>query len=200
MTTGNRAAQYSRMSHRLEKDVRTPDASSIGLGAGSTWIAGGAMWLAAGLLHADGGWRFYTAAGFWITADVLLLLGLTGLFRTRPHVDSSLGHAALGVALAARVLFVGGEVVSILQGTDENALIPIGAILTAVSMTTYGIVIARRARSMGNGASALLAMGLYPMVVMFPLVAVTGEPSTVLIAGWGIPAALVGWAIRRGRL
>ncbi len=37
-------------------------------------------------------------------------------------------------------------------------------------------------------------MGLYPFVAMFPVLAITGEPSAVLIAGWGVPAALIGVA------
>ncbi len=62
-----------------------------------------------------------------------------------------------------------------------------------MTLTTYGIVVLRRRHS-GAGRWSLLVMGLYPIVAMFPVVAITGEPSTILIAGWGLPAALIGAA------
>jgi hypothetical protein len=44
-------------------------------------------------------------------------------------------------------------------------------------------------------AWAFLAMGLYPFLVMFPVVAATGEPSMLLIGLWGVPAAVIGIAL-----
>jgi len=32
--------------------------------------------------------------------------------------------------------------------------------------------------------------------VMFPVLAITGDPSSVLIALWGLPAAFIGFATR----
>jgi len=37
---------------------------------------------------------------------------------------------------------------------------------------------------------------MYPFVVMFPVLAITGDPSSVLIALWGLPAAFIGFATR----
>lgn len=156
-------------------------------------IAGGLAWTTAGLLHADDGWRFDIAAVVWFAADVALLVGLLGLFVLRPHGNSRLGSAALVLACIARVTFAAGELVSLVDGNDEGPLIPVGALLTAVTLTTYGIVVLRRRHS-GAGRWSLLVMGLYPIVAMFPVVAITGEPSTILIAGWGLPAALIGAA------
>jgi hypothetical protein len=161
---------------------------------GTAWLAGGTLWLAAGLLHADGGWRFDTAAIVWIAADVLRAVGLLGLFVLRPHGSSRAGTAALALALAGRVAFAAGEIFSILDGNDEGPLIPLAAMVTAVSMTVYGTVVLRRDRVTGPGGWSFLVMGLYPFVAMFPVFAITGEPSAVLIAGWGVPAALVGVA------
>jgi len=161
---------------------------------GTAWLAGGTLWVAAGLLHADGGWRFDTAAIVWIAADVLLAVGLLGLFVLRPHGSSRAGAVALALALAGRVAFMAGEIFSIIDGNDEGPLIPLAAMVTAVSMTVYGIVVLRRDRVTGPAGWAFLAMGLYPFVTMFPVFAITGEPSAVLIAGWGVPAALVGVA------
>lgn len=166
---------------------------------GSAWLAGAAFWLVAGLVHTDDGWRYDTAAGLWIAADLLILVGLIGLHQLRPHGDSTLGLVALLAAIAARLAFVGGEVTSVIQGHDDNALIPVGATLTAASLTTYGVVVARRRRWIGPHRFAVLVMGAYPVVAMIPLAAATGEPPTYMIAAWGIPAALVGLACLRLR-
>ena len=166
----------------------------------AAWMAGGLAWAVAGLVHGDDGWRFDTAAVIWIVADVLLLLGLVGLFALRPHGPSRVGATALGLAVLARLAFTAGEVVSILDGNDEGSLIPLGALLTAVAMTVYGIVVLRRSGP-GSGRWSFLVMGVYPFVAMFPVLAITGEPSSLLIAGWGVPAMLVGaaaWAAAGG--
>jgi len=166
----------------------------------TAWIAGGIVWTIAGLLHGDAGWRFDVAALLWLAADLLLLAGLVGLLTLRPHGDSRVGTAALVVALVGRVAFAVGEVVSVIEGNDDGPLIPLGALLSAVALTVYGISVLRRDRS-GAPPWAFLCMGVYPFVAMFPVLAITGEPSAVLIAGWGIPAVLVGLALpsRPGR-
>jgi hypothetical protein len=165
----------------------------------ATWIAGGAAWVAAGLLFAEDGWRFTTASAIWFVSDILLLLALAGLLRLRPHGESAVGSVALWVAIAARVLFAAGEATSLATGNDEGPLIPFGALLTAISLTTYAVVVLRRHQLAGPLRWALLALGLYPFVAMFPALAITGEPNYLLIGLWGIPAVLVGSSIRTGR-
>jgi len=177
--------------------TNTATTTAAGTGAawiGAAWIAGGAAWLIAGLLFADNGWRFDAAALVWFGADVLIAAGIVGLFVLRPHGRSGIGTAALVVAFAARVAFAVGEITSIIDGNDEGPLIPLGALLTAVAMTAYGIVALRRNRLGGPHRWSFLVMGIYPFIAMFPVLAITGEPSYVLIAGWGLPAAFIGIA------
>jgi len=188
--------QHADMTH-IQLDVPAIDQARWRR-TGTAWLVGGALWLIAGLLHSNGGWRFDAAAVVWIVADVLLALGLLGLFALRSHGSSRTGTTALVLALAARVTFAAGEIFSIIDGNDEGPLIPLAALVTAVSMTAYGIVVLRGIRATGLVGWSLLVMGLYPFVAMFPVFVITGEPSAILIAGWGIPAALVGIAtIRR---
>jgi len=175
-------------------------ANSTATRTGAAWIAGGAAWLVAGLLHADNGWRLDTAALLWFGADLLIAAGIVGLLILRPHGQSGIGTAALVVALAARVAFAVGEIVYIIEGNDEGPLIPLGALLTAVAMTAYGIVVLRRHRTGGPHRWAFLLMGIYPFIAMFPVLAITGEPSSVLIAGWGLPAAFIGFATLSRRM
>ena len=90
---------------------------------------------------------------------------------------------ALWVALVARarVRGRGGRVDR--RWARRQPLDPDGACaLTAAAMLTYGTAVVRRRIADGLGRWAPLAMGLYPLVVMFPALAATGEPSSVLIA------------------
>ena len=163
--------------------------------AASAWLGAGALWLAAGLLHDDHGRRFTTASILWIVADILVVVGLVLLLVLRPHGTSRIGTAAIAVAIAGRFAFVAGEVVTLAEGNDETPLIPLAALLTVLSMTAYGVVLLRR--KAGRGSWSYLAVGLFPVVAMFPVVAITGEPSYPLIAMWGIPMALVGVSLAR---
>lgn len=165
----------------------------------TAWIAGGAAWVCAGLLFAGDGWRLTAGSAAWFVSDLLLLVGLFGLRRLRLHGDSRIGSGALVVAIVARLLFAAGEVATIAAGDDEGPLIPLGALLTAISLTTYAITVWRRRSEVGTVAWALLAMGGYPFVAMFPVLAVTGEPNSLLIALWGVPAVLVGFSLRGRR-
>lgn len=153
------------------------------------WLVGGALWLAAGLVFDSEGWRFDLGSVLWLVADLAIALGIVGLMQARPHGASRVGSIALVVALVARVAFAGGEITSLIQGTDESPLIPIGSMLTALSMVAYGVVVVRRNVAVGAGRWAPLTVGLYPFVAMFPVLAATGEPSYLLIGLWGIPMA-----------
>lgn len=164
------------------------------------WIAGAAAWLGAALVGAgaeDGSSRFYTAEGIWVVAHLLLLAGLVGLARTpsRPAARR-LGAVGLGIALVGRIVFLLAEGVSIASGEPAEAVLPIGAMLTAVGMTVLGIAVVRAHRGDGWPRCMPLAMGLYPFLFMFPLVAAGASPD-LSIALWALPAAGVGVAIAR---
>lgn len=178
-----------------------PSASSVpsGPSISAAWIGGGAVWVAAGLIFAGDGWRFTAASVTWFVADLLLLVALVGLHRRRLHGGSKVGSVASSMAMVARGLFAVGEVATIASGHDEGPLIPLGALLTAVALTTYGITVLRRPGGVGPVGWALLATGLYPFVAMFPVLAVTGEPNYLLIALWGVPAMAVGFCLHGGR-
>ncbi len=163
------------------------------------WGAGGATWLIAGLVA--GG----SLEPIWIVADLLLLAAMVRLWMRGPGSPWRPTRAAtvgLGLALAARVAFLAAELVAVVTGDDENVLLPLGAVGTAIGLVVLGAVIARRGQGSGPGMTRLapLVAGVYPFVVMFPVVAATGEPSVVAIAFWGVPMMLVGWALAFERL
>ncbi len=163
---------------------------------GPWWLVGGATWLVAGVL--DGGlhgWRFDGVETLWILADLFLLAGLLKLAKLRPHGDSVLGKLGIGLAIMARLVFIIAEIVSFAQRSDQNALLPLGAVLTAVGMVAFGIAVARNHTWQGIARFGPLAMGLYPFLVMFPLLAANnGNPPQGAIAGWGLIAIAVGAA------
>lgn len=163
----------------------------------AAWVAGGAVWVAAGAVGADlHGWAFTGIEVLWIVADLFLLAGLLGLRPLHPDGGSRLGRWGLNLAIAGRVVFIAAELVSILSRTDENPLLPLGAVLTAVGMVTFGIAVVRARVWRGVPRVAPLLMGIYPFAVMFPLLAASGgKPSTPAIAGWGATAIVLGVAL-----
>lgn len=167
---------------------------------GALWLAGGAAWLAAGLVPSgQHGWRFDAVEALWILADLLLLAGLLGLRRIRPYRDARLGTIGMGIALAGRVVFLAAELTSLAQQSDENVLLPLGALLSALGMLALGIAVARGDVWTGLARFGPLVMGLYPFVVMFPLLAASGgSPPLGAIAGWGVTAAVLGIAVMAG--
>lgn len=159
---------------------------------GALWVAGGLLWLAAGALGSGlHGWRFDAAEALWIISDLLLLGGLLGLRSLHAQGDSRLGAIGMTVALIGRLAFIAAEVVSLAQHSDENALLPIAALLSAAGMLAYGIAVVRAGVWRGPSRFGPLAVGVYPFVVMFPLVAANdGNPSLPAIAIWGLVGAV----------
>lgn len=158
------------------------------------WIAGGALWVSAGLVYAESGWRFRAGSVTWLAADLLVIAGLLGLLRLQPHGSSRGATTALVTALAARVLFATAEVSGLVAGTENETLLPIAGLLTAVSSIAYGTLARGSDRRL---RTASVVMGLYFVVVMVPFPAIAGETNSLAIAGWGIPAVLIGLTVHR---
>ena len=192
MTTGHPRPYGRRMTDTTTTHTRRGGMARSPRPTAYAWIAGGLLWLAAGLVHDGTGPRFELASALWLAADVLIAAGIAGLLVLRPHGASRVAAVALVVAFVARLSFGAGEVASLVQGHDDNAFLPVGALLTALAMTVHGVVLVRRREVAPRVRAAFLAMGLYPLLVMFPVVAATGEPSMVLVALWGLPAVLIG--------
>ncbi|HEX3930117.1 MAG TPA: hypothetical protein VHW64_05405 [Nocardioides sp.] len=153
------------------------------------WIAGGTLWLAAGLVN-DG-----THEAIWLASDTLIAIGIAGLWRANLHSSRRLGVAGLALTTLGRAAFVVAEIVSAINGNDENALLPVGALATAIGMSLFGIAVFRTHTLDALGRFVPLTVGLYPFAAMFPIVIVTGEPSSLAISLWGVPIALLGAAL-----
>lgn len=172
------------MQRQIDKPVDGPSGSATGL----LWITGGSIWLVAGV-------AFDTSEPLWILANLLLLAGLIGLRGLRADGKSRLGTTGMTMAILGRLLFIGAEVLCMAQNTDENALLPLGAVLSALGMVIYGIAVIRQHHWQRLARFGPLVMGLYPFVVMFPLLAASGgDPPIGAIAGWGGAAIILGIA------
>jgi len=165
--------------------------------AGVLCAVGGAGWLANALLAAaisgPNSAAFVITEVLWTIIQLLLLIGVIGLALSGV-VSGWFGGIALGLALLGRVDFVLAEIHSLILGED-SFLLPLGALITAVGMTLVGIAVLRGRRWGGWQRFTPLIVGVYPFVVMFPFIFITGEPSMLAIAGWGLTWCLLGYAM-----
>lgn len=165
--------------------------------AGLLCAIGGAAWLASGLVlsvagQLDGA-AFVASQAAWILVQILLLVGVAGLALSGA-APGWFGGVALGLALLGRVDFVAAEVHSLAIG-EESVLLPLGALITALGMTLVGLAVLRANRWRGWQRYTPLLAGVYPFVAMFPSIFVTGEPSMLAIAIWGLPWLLLGYGL-----
>ena len=78
---------------------------------------------------------------------------------------------------------------------DTRIFLPLGALLTGVGMVTIGIQVIAGKRWRGIGGKLPLIVGLYPFLVMFPLLIIEGHPNLTAIMGWGVPWLLLGFGM-----
>ena len=139
----------------------------------------------------EGTARFTTSLAIWLVAQCLLLAGLVALHREAPAGRRRGGAIGFVMAGAGRVAFVAAEAVSLATGRLAEAIYPLGALLTAIGMVLLGTAIVRERRWTGRLRWAPLALGIYPFILMFPLVAAGVSPD-LTIGLWGLSAIAVG--------
>ena len=164
------------------------------------WMVGGIAWVAtgfAGLGATDGTTAFYRTETAWVVVHLLILVGLVGLVRSGAVGESAWGTKWFGAAIVGRIIFVVGELTALVVGHDDLFLFPVAAVLTGVGMIGGGLAVVRAGRWAGPLRYAPLAMGIYPFVAMFPILAVTGERPDALMSCWGLTMVAVGVAMLR---
>jgi hypothetical protein len=171
--------------------------------AGVACAIGGALWVVVIMAAAVAPEAIHdSVTGFRIweallgLVQALLLVGVVGLAWSGAAGPGWTGRIGLGLALLGRVSFLLGEVRSFAQGSEDELLLPLGALLTGLGMVVAGIAIVRARRWDGWRRAIPLLAGLYPFVAMFPFFAITGEPPIPMIALWGLPWLVLGIALR----
>jgi hypothetical protein len=164
------------------------------------WMVGGIAWVAtgfAGLGATDGTAAFYKTETAWLVVHLLLLVGLVGLFRSGATGELAWGVRGFAVAILGRIIFLMGELAALVVGHDDLFLFPVAAVLTGAGMIGGGLAVVRAGRWEGPLRYAPLAMGAYPFVAMFPVLAVTGERPDAILSCWGLLMIAVGLAMTR---
>ncbi|MEP6625597.1 MAG: hypothetical protein ABJC79_14215 [Acidimicrobiia bacterium] len=159
--------------------------------AGLGWVTNGLL----GLDAADGTTGFYVTEAAWLPVHALVLVGLLGLRRAGVVGESAWGRAGLNLAIAGRVVFLVGEAVAIGLGHDESILFPVAAVSTGIGMLLAGVAVVRAQRWQGWRRLAPLAMGAYPFIFMFPILAVTGARPNLAMSLWGLTFIAIGAAL-----
>lgn len=169
------------------------------------WALAGVLWVVNGLtgLDAAGHSReFYVMAAVFIAVHLLVLIGLVGLVREGVTGDSTWGRWGLYLAIFGRILFVAAEATLLTMGyEDENVVIlPIAALSTAIGMLVAGIAAVRARRWDGWRRFAPLVMGIYPFLLMFPILAVTGTRPNLMVSLWGLTFLVIAAAFATARV
>jgi hypothetical protein len=76
-------------------------------------------------------------------------------------------------------------------------LLPTGALLTGIGMTMVGIQLFRNSAWTRFRKIVMLSTGLYPFIIMLPVLIVTGHPDETAIMLWGVPWLLAGLGWQR---
>ncbi len=171
--------------------------------AGTAYAVGGALWvalaLAMGVLY--GGDPPPDSAAFvpsqllWLLLQLLLLFGFFGLFWGRAVGNRLGGKLAFGLGLLGHLLFVAGEIHSLASHTISD-LLAVAALVSAIGILFTGIAVLRAKQWQGWARWLPLLTGLYPFLVMFPLIAITGDANIFAIGGWGLVRLALGLAMR----
>jgi hypothetical protein len=166
------------------------------------WAVAGAAWIGnavLGLDAADKSSGFYITEIVWVGVHVLVLVGLLGLWRVQVVGERPWARRALALAIAGRAWFAVCELAAIAIGHDELPIFPIAVVSTGLGMTFAGIAAMRAHRWRGWRPATLAAMGAYPLLIIVPTFAITGErPPNAVIAGWGLTlfGIAAAWATR----
>ena len=146
-----------------------------------------------------------------VVGDALWVLGQSGvlvilycMYRLRLNGERWIHKVALLVPSIGAVSYIVGTVWNVEQvmkffgASPMLVFYPLGAFLLAAGMVWIGIqIIKRDDRWTGWEKFTPLIVGIYPFVVMFPVVMITGYPNVYLIMLWGLPWLLFGISLNR---
>lgn len=161
-------------------------------------VVGGGAWVVNGLLGLsapNGTARFYVCEAVWLVVHPLIGAGLVALLRSDSLNGLEGARVGLRIAIVGRLTFFVGEIIAIAVANDEIAALPLAAVLTTVGMTVAGVAVARSPRWRGWARLTPLAMGLYPLIAMFPLLAITGKRPNTAVSAWGLTTIALGVAM-----
>src|SRR5215213_6988396 len=171
--------------------------------AGTAYAVGGLLWfmVMTGLTMVFGGdpppgsAAFLASETIYSIVQALLLFGFFGIYWGGGVGQGVFGKIAFGLGALGHLVFLAGEIHSLVAGTLSD-LVPLGALVSAIGILVTGIAVVAAKQWRGWARWIPLLTGLYPWLVMFPLLFISGEPNSYTIAGWGLLRLALGLAIR----
>lgn len=134
--------------------------------------------------------------GLWSLGQVGILVLLRYLYVSK--IANGKRWQAIGVAVtgAGAFSYLVNYVFGYWLHLNTRMFLPLGALLSGTGMVIVGIQIIRNKRWRGMAGKYPLLVGLYPFLLMFPLVMLQGRPNLMAIMAWGLPWLLLGVALR----
>lgn len=166
----------------------TPSTSLFFLLPGTCYLAEFVVWSSFPPSHSLNG----VLGGLWTLGQVGIPVILSHLYR-RTIADGS-PWKAVGVAIAAAgaLSYAINYLFGYWLGLNTRMFLPLGALLSGIGMVVTGIQVLAGKRWPGPKGALPLLVGLYPFLVMFPLLVITGHPDLGAIMGWGVPWLALG--------
>jgi hypothetical protein len=166
--------------------------------AGMLGIAGAFFWWVALLieyrfnLFTPGGALSYFDEGLFLIGQCCYLICVLGLLRSGLAGDGWGARAAVGVFLLGQALLVIGGVISLIVGTNELIILPIGALLASLGALFSGVLVLRAGGWRGWTRYAPLALGLYFLALVLQAIITGDGPTLPLELMWQLPWLLIG--------
>lgn len=132
--------------------------------------------------------------GLWTIGQIGIIITLIRLYRINV-MDGKWKGLGLSIAATGAICYIINYLFGYWLHWNTRIFLPLGALLTGIGMTVVGVQILITKRWRGTMKAAPLLVGLYPFVIMFPLVILTGHPDLDAILGWGIPWLILGYAM-----
>jgi hypothetical protein len=133
--------------------------------------------------------------GLWTLGQAGILVILFYLYHWKIAGGSRWKAIGVSIAAAGAISYSINYIFGYWLNMNTKMFLPLGALLSGVGMVVTGIQVIAGKRWPGIKGKLPLLVGLYPFLVMFPLLIITGHPDLAAIMGWGVPWLLLGFGM-----
>lgn len=135
--------------------------------------------------------------GLWTLGQAGILVILMHLYRWKIAGGSKWKALGVSIAAAGAISYAINYIFGYWLHMNTRMFLPLGALLQGIGMLITGIQVIAGRQWPGIKGKLPLLVGLYPFLVMFPLLVATGRPDLAAILGWGVPWLLLGIALKQ---
>lgn len=130
--------------------------------------------------------------GLWSLGQIGILVIVRYLYVWKIADGKKWKVFGVAVAAAGAISYLINYVFGYWLHMNTKMFLPLGALLTGTGMVITGIQVLAARRWQGIGGKYPLLVGLYPFLVMFPVLMLKGRPDLTAIMAWGLPWLLLG--------